>query len=214
MSTKDMHQDSSFSLDTLLELFSEPCNSRITGLHENPPPEPDESLAKILGVDEPEGNELVEYVTSAEPQQTPLANLAGNTKTSLAGAKSDLVDMFILNSAWPVFSAASHQTADDKRKQYLAFVKEAAPESALEGIVIAQLIVLHLQAMQQFKSANSVYSPENADRHNKAGQRLLKQFSDTLKSLQRLKGQHGKQEVTVKHVNVMANQAIVGDVVR
>ncbi|GAB6060685.1 hypothetical protein [Desulfonatronum parangueonense] len=203
--------DGSLSLGALFEYFTQPRFA--PAFPESP--EPKESLAKALGVEEPEDGELVEYIPRVVPQQqTPLANLAGNTRPSLAGAKSNIVDMFILNSAWPVFSAASHQTADDKQSQYFAFVKEVAPESALEGIVVAQLLVLHLQAMQQFRSANSVSSQESADRYNKAGQRLLKQFSDTLKSLQRLKGQHGKQEVTVKHVNVMANQAIVGDVVR
>ncbi|WFU37328.1 hypothetical protein QA640_22820 [Bradyrhizobium sp. CB82] len=87
-----------------------------------------------------------------------------------------------------------------------------APKDEIEGMLAAQMIAAHAAAMECYRRAMLPEQPVHGRQDNlNAANKLQRSFAVTLDALNRHRGK-GAQSITVRHVTVNADQAIVGDV--
>jgi hypothetical protein len=87
------------------------------------------------------------------------------------------------------------------------------PKDELEGMLAAQMITVHNQAMNCFYKANDLQKyPELAHKYQNQGNKLVRTFSMIVETLTKHR-RKGLQRVKVEHVHVYkGGQAIVGNV--
>lgn len=92
------------------------------------------------------------------------------------------------------------------------FMQDLAPQDAYEGQLIAQLVVLHEQAMDWLGRASRTERVDFANVYLNGASKLLTRHHETLDALLKYR-RIGEQKVHVEHVHVNAGgQAIVGNV--
>ena len=96
----------------------------------------------------------------------------------------------------------------------MALMAELKPHDAFEGMLIAQMITVHHQAMSFMGRALRVSTPELTEKYNNMASKLHRTYAAQLEALNRYR-RKGNQTVVVQHVNVNdGGQAIVGNVDR
>lgn len=125
---------------------------------------------------------------------------------------SDAVNM--LTEQLMALSAADIEKHDARRmNRAIAMLDELAPTDGCEGMLAAQMVAVHVTAMQCFSRANlEGQTFEGRELNMKHGAKLSRIFAQQLQSLDKHR-RNGQQQVIVKHVHVNeGGQAIVGDV--
>lgn len=100
-----------------------------------------------------------------------------------------------------------------RMNQAIAMLDELAPTDGPEGMLAAQMVAVHVTAMQCFSRANlEGQTFAGRELNLKQGVKLSRTFSQQLQALDKHR-RNGQQQVTVKHVHVNeGGQAIVGNV--
>lgn len=96
----------------------------------------------------------------------------------------------------------------------LSFLNGIAPESPLEGLIAAQMVVAHNMAMEFSKRAMEADLPDAVDRNINRTTKLMKAFAAHVEALNKLRNK-GQQQIIVTHQHVQVNQggqAVIGDV--
>jgi len=96
---------------------------------------------------------------------------------------------------------------------YLAMMAELKPQDAFEGMLVTQMGVAFMQAMDCMKIAalNKEY-PKVFDRYQNQSIKLMRLYNQQLETLDKHR-RKGNQKMTVEHVHVHeGGQAIVGEV--
>lgn len=90
------------------------------------------------------------------------------------------------------------------------FLNEMKPQNAIEGMLYAQLALLHFQGIQYLGGAEKAEWRQHIESNLNAATKLLRLQHETLEALMKYK-RKGEQRVVVQHVNVNdGGKAIVG----
>lgn len=110
---------------------------------------------------------------------------------------------------WPSSEEAALNTS-------LAGLCSIGPRDAVEGLLAVQMLAVHNVAMEQLRRTMiAEQTPEGIDAGVHRATKLLRTYVAQVEALQRYRGKHSEQRVTVKHVYVGAGgQAIVGSVTK
>ena len=130
----------------------------------------------------------------------------------VTGAHHEETNQAILGAGLFGYFGSKFKGDPESVLDYCQILREMQPQNALEGMIYNQLLVLHMEGMRQVGLGKSSFNADTEKTHINSSVKLFRQFDETIKSLQRLRGNFGRQEVTVKHVSVNATNAIVGDV--
>jgi hypothetical protein len=85
------------------------------------------------------------------------------------------------------------------------------PKSALEGLLVVQAIATHQLAMSFASGALQARDPDTSGKLSERVARLCDVFCRQTETIQKIRGEAGRQHVTVTHLNVEAGaQALVG----
>lgn len=145
------------------------------------------------------------------PEVLPSAAAEESWLTSMTGVKDDKASLLLYEQIMQVCLAS----AEDRGLAHgsiSALLQELAPASALEGLLVSQMLACHMSGMEQLRKAVQSSSPEKADRHLRHAQQLQKLFLSQVDGLERLRGRR-HQQVRVEHVHIHdGGQAIVGTV--
>lgn len=95
----------------------------------------------------------------------------------------------------------------------VALLHELAPQNALEGMLVSQMIGIHNLAMSMMaRASSSGQTAEGVEQCVNRAVKLTRTFAAQVEALHKLRN-GGQQKVTVEHVTVNAGgQAIVGNV--
>ena len=101
----------------------------------------------------------------------------------------------------------------DAANNYLAMMAEFKPQDVFEGILVSQMSVTHMQAMDCLRIAASKKEyPKIYERFQNQGIKLMRLYNQQLETLDKHR-RKGNQKMTVEHVHVhKGGQAIVGNV--
>jgi len=108
--------------------------------------------------------------------------------------------------------AVPNNTDKDTTANYvMAMLLDLHPQDAMEAMLIAQMIVVHAQAMEWSRRAVIPEQTEKGIEMNVSrATRLMRTFTSQVEALQKYRNK-GKQTIQVQHVNVQSGgQAIVG----
>jgi len=96
---------------------------------------------------------------------------------------------------------------------YLAMMAELKPQDVYEGVLVSQMSVTHMQAMDSLRmAANNKDRSKIYERFQNQGIKLMRLYNYQLETLDKHR-RKGKQKMIVEHVNVhKGGQAIVGEV--
>jgi hypothetical protein len=93
-----------------------------------------------------------------------------------------------------------------------AVLENLKPRDETEGMLIAQMAAVHVQAMQFARKLNHYRSIEELEVMEKTLNKLTRSFTSQMEALRKYRN-GGEQKVTVQHVNVNeGGQAVVGNV--
>jgi hypothetical protein len=101
----------------------------------------------------------------------------------------------------------------DAGSAVMAGIVDMKPADPIEGILISQIVVANEAALSLYRRAWACNPADYFDAHTKFLQ-LAEKFSRTVATLTERLDRHrggGQQQVTVKHVTVNADQAVVAD---
>lgn len=130
------------------------------------------------------------------------------------GVKNVAVSNLLFDQA-----ACTHANAQEKGADALnvtlAMLHEIAPQNALEGLLVTQMIGIHNLSMEMLKQASiSGNTDEEVERCINRSIKLTRTFAAQVEALHKLRN-GGQQKVTVEHVTVNeGGQAVVGNVSR
>jgi hypothetical protein len=103
---------------------------------------------------------------------------------------------------------------ESKANATLALMYDIAPQNALEGMLVAQMVATHKVSMDMLKrSMLEDQTFDGVSANVNRATKLQRTFLQQVEALQKLRGLNGQQTVRVEHVTVESGgQAIVGDV--
>jgi hypothetical protein len=134
---------------------------------------------------------------------------AGTAQDNLAG---QLINQTIAASLDPTVVLDS-QNGGMAFNAILEAMAEFTPRDGIEGMLVAQIVSVHNQAMHcLFKANVSIDNVNTAESYRKQAASFMNLFTKQMEALKRYRGK-AQQKVTVEHVNVnQGGQAIVGNV--
>jgi hypothetical protein len=121
--------------------------------------------------------------------------------------------MRLLLSALPGVNAGDKKKAGEIGSAVVSGVMDLKPEDPIEGMLSAQIMVAHEAALDMYRRAWA-QPPEYFDarcRYLQMADRAQRTVAILTERLDKHRGA-GQQSITVKHVTVNADNAIVGDV--
>jgi hypothetical protein len=157
-------------------------------------------------------------MTDAKPKETRIITLDTAPKGKLkavGGAVRDEWNVRLLTlvaSALPVNQAAGNTVADEAATAALSGMVDMKPADPVEGVLIGQLIVASEAALSMYRRAWQ-QPPEYLEARAKYLS-LADRATRTVALLTERLDQHrgrGQQQITVKHVTVNADQAMVAE---
>ena len=134
----------------------------------------------------------------------------------IGGGESDkwnFRQMRLVMSALPGVNAADKKTAGEVGSAVISGVMDVKPTDPIEGMLASQIVVAHEAALDMYRRAWS-QPPEYFDakcRYLQMADKAQRTLALLTERLDRHRGA-GQQHITVKHVTVNADNAIVGDV--
>src|SRR5262245_31433326 len=121
--------------------------------------------------------------------------------------------MQLVLSALPGASARDKKTAGEIGSALVSGIMDVKPQDPIEGILMSQIVVAHEAALNMFRRGWS-HPPEHFEarcRYLQLADKAQRTVALLTERLDRHRGA-GQQHITVKHVTVNADNAIVGDV--
>jgi hypothetical protein len=97
--------------------------------------------------------------------------------------------------------------------QALAFMLHSKPADEIEGMLLTQMLAMHAAAMECSRRAMIPQQmPQHRDQNLNAATKASRTFLMQVEALQRYRGKGTEQRVTVQHqhINLTADQAVVG----
>jgi hypothetical protein len=134
----------------------------------------------------------------------------------IGGGESDkwnFRQMRLVMSALPSVNAGDKKTAGEVGSAVISGVMDVKPTDPIEGMLASQMVVAHEAALDMYRRAWS-QPPEYFDarcRYLQMADKAQRTLAILTERLDRHRGA-GQQQITVKHVTVNADNAIVGDV--
>jgi hypothetical protein len=134
----------------------------------------------------------------------------------IGGGESDkwnFRQMRLLVSALPGVTSADKKAAGEIGSAVVSGVMDLKPQDPIEGMLVSQIVVAHEAALDMYRRAWS-QPPEYFEarcRYLQMADRAQRTVAILTERLDRHRGA-GQQSITVKHVTVNADNAIVGDV--
>jgi hypothetical protein len=134
----------------------------------------------------------------------------------IAGGESEnwnFRQMQLILSALPGASARDKKSAGEVGSAVVSGIMDVKPQDPIEGILMSQIVVAHEAALDMYRRGWS-QPPEYFDarcRYLQMADRAQRTVAMLTERLDRHRGA-GQQQITVKHVTVNADNAIVGDV--
>jgi hypothetical protein len=129
------------------------------------------------------------------------------------GEKWNFRQMQLILSALPGASARDKKTAGEVGSAVVSGMMDVKPTDPIEGILLSQIVVAHEAALDMFRRGWS-QPPEYFEarcRYLQMADKAQRTVAMLTERLDRHRGA-GQQQITVKHVTVNADNAIVGDV--
>ena len=128
------------------------------------------------------------------------------------GLKNGKVALQIITQAANLQCLSSSESGGDNLSIALGTLSEIGPRGALEMFLAVQMMGVHQAALKFLANATAEgQTPEGRDLNLLRATRLTRLFLEQMEAMQKLKGKHGQQKVTVEHVHVhQGGQAIVG----
>jgi hypothetical protein len=129
------------------------------------------------------------------------------TGTRSDNAASRLIFQIQQAHVWP-------RVNEDAALQAALFaIAEIRPQSAIEGMLSAQMIAVHDMSLLLMARAIEEQYPEAIERNLILSNRCMRVFLEQVEALQRLQGKTGQQKVVVEHVQVNeGGRAVIGTV--
>src|ERR1700752_1626244 len=127
--------------------------------------------------------------------------------------KWNLRQMRLMLSALPGVNAGDKKNAGEVGSAVVSGLMDLKPDDPIEGMLISQIVVAHEAALDMYRRAWS-QPPEYFDargRYLQMADKAKRPLAILTERLDRPRGA-GQQQITVKHVTVNADNAIVGDV--
>src|SRR5262245_28044632 len=121
--------------------------------------------------------------------------------------------MRLVMSALPGVNAGDKKTAGEVGSAVISGVMDVKPTDPIEGMLASQMVVAHEAALDMYRRAWS-QPPEYFEarcRYLQMADKAQRTLAILTERLDRHRGA-GQQQITVKHVTVHADNAIVGDV--
>jgi hypothetical protein len=130
------------------------------------------------------------------------------------GLKDGRVAFQILSQAANLQCGSGSEKVLDNFGTALGTLSEIGPRGPLEMLLAVQMMGVHQAALKFLANATiEGQTAEGRDLNLLRATRLMRLFCEQLEAMQKLKGKHGQQKVTVEHVHVhQGGQAIVGAV--
>src|SRR4030095_4388569 len=155
--------------------------------------------------------------TSAGKDDEPVViqTKPGSTK-DIGGGESDKWNhrqMELMLSALPGARARDRKSAGEVGSAVVSGLMDVKPTDPIEGMLTSQIVVAHEAALAMYRRAWS-QPPEYFDaqcRYLQMADKAQRTLAILTERLDRHRGA-GQQSITVKHVTVNADNAIVGDV--
>jgi hypothetical protein len=140
------------------------------------------------------------------------AILARATTLKTTGTAHSAIAELLLDQA-AMSSCFSTEEAERMSNAVAAAMLDIGPRDALEGLLVAQMVSIHNQAMECFRRANIDEQPlEFATSCRNQAVKLLRTYVSQLEALNKYR-RGGQQTVRVEHVSVhQGGQAIVGHI--
>jgi hypothetical protein len=153
--------------------------------------------------------------TMERKQPPAVRDSAPDLMATATGHKAELTQIHLLSQVYGTFGGtegASKEELERRAELTLLSMQEFEPRDALEGLVVAQMRVLHNAMMRCMGDAATAQTVELRDMHFRLATKLSSSFAKQAELLE--KGRRkGQQKVTVEHVYVApGGQAIVGTV--
>jgi len=130
------------------------------------------------------------------------------------GLKDGKVAFQMLSQAASLLCGTGSEKVLDNFSTALGTLSEIGPRGALEMLLAVQMMGVHQAALKFLANATvEGQTAEGRDLNLLRATRFMRLFCEQLEAMQKLKGKHGQQKVTVEHVHVhQGGQAIVGAV--
>lgn len=153
--------------------------------------------------------------TKSAEASNPAPNIRASDQ-EISGVSDELfADELLIQVFKSLFFPPNTKQQDMERAAAAAvtFLKEFAPQNAVEGLLAAQMVVTHNGAMECLRRAaltNQTFEGRNMALTH--AQKLLRLYLEQVKTLNKQRGK-GDQKMVIEHVNVAPGaQAIVGNV--
>ena len=180
-----------------------------------------------------DSKEIVESTKTDTPEEQKSLNASvkikdGNAHCTLVMGKGD-VKVLDRSTGCKAFDAATAvitngmhavmggtndaEVMDVANKNYLAMMAELKPKDAFEGMLVSQMSVTYMQAMDCLKmAASNKNSSKIFERFQNQGIKLMRLYNQQLETLDKHR-RKGNQKMTVEHVNVHdGGKAVVGNI--
>jgi hypothetical protein len=159
---------------------------------------------------EPGKSSVISDPSTREPDKA-------GTLGRIAGTRFNMFNTVLLNSVVSACWYAPGMTPEQRQELYtmaLGAVASFGAQDAIEGMIAAQAVAMHLGAMECFRRSMIPEQPGDvAARLRKDGANLARGMVEMIAALDRKRGKSGNQVVRVEHVTVQpGGQAIVGNV--
>ena len=179
-----------------------------------------QGLNKLLNsaVNKPK-NELVEQKSDKpvpakkeKSKSQEIVDAMGEVLTSNSGGLSD-------KFGWVIYDQLSKSCYKDTNiieavKQICTELKGIAPKDQIEGMLAAQMIATHHQALNCFRIAAESETIEMLNLAVNSANKLTRTYAAQMEALNRYRGK-GQQKMTVEHVHINSGgQAIIGNVTK
>lgn len=162
---------------------------------------------------ENEGKEHVDQALSKELKAKDANDLFDAQIYEVTGASNCVVGLQLLsNFALTLPTHANLKSTAERMNMIANSMRALGPQDEYEGQLIAQLVILHEQAMEWLGRASRTERVDFANVYLNGASKLLNRHHETLEALLKYR-RKGEQRVHVEHVHIHGGgQAIVGNV--
>jgi len=175
-------------------------------------------VAKVSdGIEEKKQDEL--FLEYSEEEGSPVFKIArtGKSLHKATGFRKDAAGEYILSAVLNALVKGK----DDLEKgtaignQVLSVMAALNPRDGFEGLLVAQMLLTHTQAINCLRAAdNNISFAEIYFSLQNQAIKLMRLYSQQLEALNKHRNK-GKQKMTIKHVHInQGAQAIIGDIVQ
>jgi hypothetical protein len=161
-----------------------------------------------------EGNGTLELVLDEKLERSEAVNLVNSRIMEATGAANSTVGLQLLTNLAKAAISSKVKGGDiaNQLNTLSQSMQALGPEDEYEGQLVAQLVVLHEQAMSWLGRAMNTDRVDFANVYLNGASKLLTRHHETLEALLKYR-RKGEQRVHVEHVHIHGGaQAIVGNV--